>query len=253
MTDRVPQFAIIAGSGFASFGEDAPGLDISTRFGRPSSTIRQLRYDDHSVYVLLRHGDDHSIAPHAINYRANLAALKLLKVSDVIALNTVGVIREQARPGQLAVPAQLIDFTWGRAHTIYDSPTAELDHIDFTEPFAPALRDSLMAASRAADAECHDGGVYGVTQGPRLETAAEVDRYERAGVDYLGMTLMPEASVARELGIALAPLCLIVNYAAGRSDSSIHADIAENTMTAKLQAMRVMKHFLDEPVNPNPS
>lgn len=246
MSKKAEQFAIIAGSGFASFGDDAPGLTISTRFGGPSSAIKQLKYDDHTVYVLLRHGEDHRFAPHAINYRANLAALHLLKVTHIIAINTVGVIRSQVKPGQLAVPDQLIDYTWGRVHSIYDEPSQELAHIDFTEPFPAGLRRALLDAAQGADAECHDGGIYGVTQGPRLETAAEVDRYERDGVDYLGMTLMPEASLARELGIALVPLCLIVNYAAGRGDKAIHEDIADSTMTAKLQAMRVLKRFFQQ-------
>ncbi len=243
MTVTAHQYAIIAGSGFASFGEGAPGLDVSTRFGPPSSPVKQLQYDDHAVYVILRHGDDHSIAPHAINYRANLAALKMLGVSRIIALNTVGVIRDKVQPGQLAVPAQLIDYTWGRVHSIYNEPSAKLDHIDFTEPFSAALREDLLAAAQAADAECHAGGIYGVTQGPRLETAAEVDRYARDGVDYLGMTLMPEAALARELAIEYAALSLIVNYAAGRGEKSIHEDIEDSTMSAKLQAMRVLKQF----------
>lgn len=245
MSGEQQQYAIIAGSGFASFGEGSPGVSIATRFGSPSSLIRQLQYDDHTVYVLLRHGDDHSIPPHAINYRANLAALQLLGVTQVIAINTVGVIRKQVKPGQLAVPDQLIDYTWGRLHSIYDKPSTALDHIDFTEPFAEPLRQALLAAAQAADAECHDGGVYGVTQGPRLETAAEVDRFARDGVDYLGMTLMPEAALARELGLSLAPLCLIVNYAAGRGEQAIHADIEDSTMTAKMQAMRVLKQFFE--------
>lgn len=245
MPVKTPKFAIIAGSGFGSFGEGAAGLDLTTRFGSPSSPVRELRYDNHSVYVLLRHGDDHSIAPHAINYRANLAALALLSVDHVIAINTVGIIREQARPGQLAVPAQLIDYTWGRDHSIFGGSAANLHHIEFTEPFSASLRSALLVAADAADAECHDGGVYGVTQGPRLETAAEVDRFEREGVDYLGMTLMPEAAIAREMGMKYAALSLLVNYAAGRGTRSIHADIEENTMTAKLQAMRLLKHFFE--------
>jgi 5'-methylthioinosine phosphorylase len=249
MSAKQEQYAIIVGSGFASFGDGSPGLSISTRFGSPSSSVKHLQYDDHSVYVLLRHGEDHSIAPHAINYPANLAALKLLGVTHIIAINTVGVIREQVRPGQLAVPDQLIDYSWGRVHSIYDKPAAGVDHIDFTEPFAQPLRLALLAAAQAAEAECHDGGVYGVTQGPRLETAAEVDRFARDGVDYLGMTLMPEAALARELGMSLAPLCLIVNYAAGRGERAIHDDIEDSTMTAKLQAMRVLKRFFEQRVS----
>lgn len=245
MSERPEQYAIIVGSGFASFGEGSPGVQLATRFGSPSSSVKQLQFDDHAVYVLLRHGEDHSIPPHAINYRANIAALKMLHVTQVIAINTVGVIRSQARPGQLAVPDQLIDYTWGRVQSIYNEPSRGLAHIDFTDPFSTSLRRAMLRAAQAADAECHDGGTYGVTQGPRLETAAEVDRYERDGVDYLGMTLMPEAAIARELGIGLAALCLIVNYAAGRGKKAIHEDIEDSTMTAKMHAMRVLKRFFE--------
>lgn len=237
------RYAIIAGSGFTSFGDDAPGHAVMTRFGPPSSPIRQLRYDDHDVHVVLRHGERHDIPPHAINYRANLAALSLLGVDRVIALNTVGVIRPPAQPGQLAVPDQLIDYTWGRVHSIYSGRHANLEHVDFSEPFSSGLRSALLAAADAADVPCHDGGVYGVTQGPRLETAAEVDRYERDGVDYLGMTGMPEAGIARELGIEYAMLSLVVNYAAGRGEKAIHEDIEDSTMSAKLNAMRLLKRF----------
>jgi 5'-methylthioinosine phosphorylase len=246
MTGIGQQFAIIGGSGFATFGGDAPGDKVETRFGAPSSPVKQLQFANHNVYVIVRHGEAHDIPPHAINYCANLAALRDLGVDSVIALNTVGSIGRQTRPGQLAVPEQLIDYTWGRVHSIYDKPCATLTHADLTEPFSPGMRAALLRAASAAEAECHDGGVYGVTQGPRLETAAEVNRLERDGVNYIGMTAMPEAAIARELGMNYACLSLIVNYAAGRGDKSIHEDIDDSTMTAKMQAMRVLKAFFQE-------
>ncbi len=182
------------------------------------------------------------IPPHAINYRANLKALHQLKVDCVVAMNTVGVIRKNIHPGQIAVPDQLIDYTWGRAHSIYEG-VGDIDHIDFTKPFAEALRQGLLRAARAADVEVCDGGVYAACQGPRLETAAEVARLERDGADFIGMTAMPEASLARELGMDYACLSLIVNYAAGRGENAIHADIEASTMTAKLQSMKVLREF----------
>ncbi len=247
MTASKQQFAIIGGSGFATFGGDAPGESVTTRFGAPSSAIKQLSFAEDNVYVIARHGEAHDIPPHAINYRANLLALEELGVESVIALNTVGCIGRQFSPGQLAVPDQLIDYTWGRVHSIYYEPCATLEHADLTEPFSPALRAALLAAAESADAHCHDGGVYGVTQGPRLETAAEVNRLERDGVEIVGMTAMPEAAIARELGMDYACLSLIVNYAAGRGEKSIHEDIDDSTMTAKMQAMRVLKAFFKGP------
>lgn len=246
------RYALIAGSGFAGFGAaesrdgnaggERPVRRVLTRFGAPSAPVRTADYGDHRVLMLARHGDDIGIAPHRINYRANLAALRMLGANTVIALNTVGVIPSRFYPGNLAVPQQILDYTWGREHTIYNNDQA-VDHIDVTRPFGDDLRKALVRAAREAEVECHDGGVYGVTQGPRLESAAEVDRFERDGVDFLGMTAMPEASLARELGLDYACLSLLVNRAAGRGEASIHADIEASTLSAKLQAMRVLKQF----------
>ena len=242
MASADKQYAIIAGSGFQSFGDDAAGNTVATPFGTTSGPIRELQYDDHTVYLLPRHGDELLIPPHAINYRANLQALHQLKVDAVIAMNTVGVVSQDIHPGQIAVPDQLIDYTWGRAHSIYEG-TGRIDHIDFTTPFSESLRQGLMQAASAADIKLCDGGVYAVCQGPRLETSAEVDRLERDGADFIGMTAMPEAALARELGMEYACLSLVVNYAAGRGENSIHADIEASTMTAKMQSMKVLREF----------
>ena len=242
MSDPDKQYAIVAGSGFRSFGADSEGTQVATPFGAPSAPVRELEYEDHTVYLLPRHGDELDIPPHAINYRANMKALSQLGVDGIIAVNTVGVIATNIHPGQIAVPNQLIDYTSGRAHSIYEGGGA-LDHIDFTTPFSEALRQGLLKAARNAEVRIHDGGVYAVTQGPRLETAAEVDRLERDGADYVGMTAMPEAALARELGMEYACLSLIVNYAAGRGEISIHDELEASTMTAKMQAMKVLRVF----------
>lgn len=237
------QYAVIAGSGFRSFGEDAVPHELRTDFGEPSSPVRELKYGDRTVFLLARHGDGLVIPPHRINYRANLAALKALGVESIIALNTVGVITGGQHPGQIAIPDQIIDYTFGRDHSIYDGESDNLDHIEFTEPFAEHLRQELRVAADNAGIAAHDGGVYAVMQGPRLETIAEVNRLERDRVDYIGMTAMPEAALARELDMDYACLSLIVNYAAGRGEKAIHADIEESTMTAKMQAMKVLREF----------
>jgi len=241
--DTEDQYGIIAGSGFGGFGEGSVQRMVTTRFGEPSAPVRELSYGAHKVFTLARHGEDHDIAPHCINYRANLTALKLLNVSHVIALNTVGAIPLRIHPGQLAVPDQLIDYTWGRKHSIYEGSNYGLEHIDFSRPFSEKIRLGLLEAARTADIDCHDGGIYGVTQGPRLESIAEVDRFEREGIDYLGMTAMPEASIARELGMEYACLSLVVNPAAGRGEASIHDAIEASTQTAKMQALKVLKQF----------
>ncbi len=237
------QFAIIAGSGFQSLTEDSDGRVFPTDFGAPSSPVRDLKIGDRTVYLLSRHGDSLLIPPHRINYRANLKALELLGTTDIIALNTVGVIAEGLPPGSLAVPDQIIDYTSGRDHSIYDEDSASLDHIDFSNPLDLRLRKSLLLAAKAIDVPCHDGGVYAVTQGPRLETAAEVDRLEKDGADYVGMTAMPEASLSMELGMRFACLSLIVNYAAGRGDKAIHEDIEASTASAREQSLKIVSEF----------
>lgn len=243
MTSARPQYAVIAGSGFQSFGKDSAEHQLSTDYGVPSSPVREVAYGGQMVFLLARHGDELLIPPHRINYRANLAALRSLGVERIIALNTVGVIAAGQHPGEITIPDQLIDYTFGRDHSIHDGESDSLNHIEFTEPFAGRLRADLLAAAQKSGIEVHDGGVYAVTQGPRLETIAEVNRLERDGADYIGMTAMPEAALARELDMEYACLSLVVNYAAGRGEKAIHADIEASTVTARSRAMTILQAF----------
>lgn len=237
------RYALIVGSGFPVESRDNGGLTVDTRFGEPSAPIHEVLFHGCTVLSLARHGDAHTIPPHAINYRANLSALQQSGADRVVALNTVGVISKLRQPGEIAIPGQIIDYTWGRAHTIFDGADGVVEHIDFSEPFSAELRLQLLAAARAGNVDCHDGGTYAATQGPRLETAAEVDRLERDGADFVGMTAMPEASIARELGLQYACLALVVNRAAGRGDRPIHDDVEACTQAASSNAMRVLQHF----------
>jgi purine nucleoside phosphorylase len=240
-------YAILVGSGFDEFVTSGDPQQVSTRFGDPSAPIRPVDFGTSTVLVLPRHGDAHDLPPHLVNYRANLAALRQLGAQAVIALNTVGVISDVRKPGQVAVPDQVIDYTWGREHTIYDAPQPGFAHIEFTEPFAPGLRAGLLDAAQRAGVDCFDGGVYAATQGPRLESAAEIDRLERDGADYVGMTGMPEASLAMELGLDYACLSLIVNKAAGRGEKPIHDDVESSTLSARGEAMRIIHAFFESP------
>ena len=235
--------AVIIGSGFQSLAGESEGRTVTTRFGSPSAAVYETQLEGYRLLSLARHGDDHSIPPHKINYRANLLALKELGAEYVIALNTVGVASEIRRSGEIGVPDQLIDYTWGREHTIFDGADGVVEHIEFTEPFSAELRKDLLTAAAAAGLDCYDGGVYAATQGPRLETAAEVDRLERDGVDYIGMTAMPEAAIAFELGLKYACLALVVNRAAGRGDTPIHEDVEASTLSTRTQALRVLQQF----------
>jgi len=236
------QFAIVAGSGGVP-AATGPSRAVDTQFGEPSGPLHELGFGATTVLMLARHGDRHTIAPHAINYLANMQALRDAGTTDVIALNTVGVISDVAAPGEVAVPDDLIDYTWGRSHTIHG--TGSVVHIEFDAPFSADLRSALLDAAAHAGVRCHAGGVYAVTQGPRLETPAEIDRLERDGADYVGMTAMPEAAIARELGMGYACLALVVNRAAGRGSESIHAELEASSSSARRAATGVLRSFFE--------
>ena len=212
--------AVIGGTGLDQLSglEITASHSIDTPYGAPSRAVEEGVLDGHPVYFLHRHGSPGAIPPHTVNYRANIWALKSLGVTDIIAINAVGGISASARPGTLVVPDQVIDYTWGREHTFDDGSSGEMLHIDFTEPYDRDLRMALLACINARGIAHIDSGVHGVTQGPRLETAAEIQRMARDGCDIVGMTGMPEASLAREAGLAYACVCMVVNAAAGLDD-----------------------------------
>lgn len=214
-------YAIIGGSGLAKLSAlGAPRRRVMrTPFGEPSGALTLGTLGGQEVVFLARHGYGHTIAPHEINYRANIWALKELQVQGIFAMATVGGIAPELGPGTLVVPDQIIDYTYGRKGTFFEGAEASVTHVDFTLPYTQALRERLLQAARACDEPLIDGGVYACTQGPRLETAAEVERLARDGATMVGMTGMPEAALAREAELAYAALAVVVNHAAGRGDS----------------------------------
>lgn len=200
---------------------------VETAYGLPSGPLVRGRLARRQLCFVMRHGPGHKLAPHRINYRANIRALADAGCRRVIGIAAVGGITPPMRAGRIVIPDQLIDYSWGRAHTFYDDVTGgALDHIDFTEPYSEPLRGALIEAARELAMDPAARGVHGVTQGPRLETAAEIDRMARDGCDIVGMTGMPEAALAREAGMDYACCAVVVNAAAGRSDGApIHAEI----------------------------
>lgn len=238
-------YALIVGSGWETLAGDDDGTQVDTEFGAPSARVHRLRFGNCHVLSMARHGDGHTIPPHAINYRANVLALKKLGADAIIGLNTVGVITSKAAPGSIAVPDQLLDYTWGREQTLFDGRRGVVEHIDFTEPFTGALRNELLQAAARAGVDCFDGGVYATVQGPRLETAAEIDRLERDGADYIGMTAMPEAAIAREAAVDYACIAMVVNPAAGRGDGPIHAAVERHTRDARSATMSTLQALFD--------
>jgi len=238
-------YGLIIGSGWDTLASGDSGTEVDTEYGAPSAPIHRLNLGGNTVLSLARHGEGHTLPPHLINYRANILALRQLGVDAIVSLNTVGVVSDLRDSGQVAVPDQLLDYTWGREHTIYDGRRGEVGHIDFTEPFSATLREALLAAAGKAGVDCYDGGVYAATQGPRLETAAEVDRLERDGADYIGMTAMPEAAIAREADVDYACIAMIVNRAAGRGDVPIHDDVEASTIAARNATMSILEAFFE--------
>ncbi|GAB2505473.1 S-methyl-5'-thioinosine phosphorylase [Arenimonas alkanexedens] len=212
--------AVIGGTGVYRLAslENADAIEGQTPWGATSGPVRLGTIGRRRVAFLARHGEGHSLPPHRVNYRANLWQLKQLGASRVLAINTVGGITERFGPRVLALPDQLIDYTWGRAASFWDGEGGEVLHVDFGEPYTPSLRAEVLAAAARAGAPVLDGGCYGATQGPRLETRAEIARMRRDGCDLVGMTGMPEAGLARELGLDYACLAVVANWAAGCSD-----------------------------------
>ncbi len=209
--------AVIGGTGVYRLADlqDVDTREVDTRFGKPSGPIRIGTLLGQRVAFLARHGEGHSVPPHLINYRANLAALQDIGATRVLALNTVGGIGDDFGPRVLACPDQLIDYTWGRVSTICEEPGSEVVHVDFGDPYTTMLRHKIIAAARVTGVSLMSSGCYGATQGPRLETKAEIARMRRDGCDLVGMTGMPEAGLARELGLDYACLAIVANWAAG--------------------------------------
>jgi len=214
--------AIIGGSGLTRLSTLAVAHRevVRTPYGQPSSALIFGRLGGRDVAFLARHGHGHTIPPHRVNYRANLWALKDRNVDAILAVASVGAIASIHAPGDLVLPHQLIDYTSGREQTFFDGGDRQVVHVDFTHPYSAELRARCLDAARNAGIALHDGGVYGAVSGPRLETAAEIDRMEHDGATLVGMTGMPEAALARELGIAYASITVVVNHAAGRGTSA---------------------------------
>ena len=215
--------AIIGGSGLTQLSnlDVTRRLAVRTPYGEPSGTLTFGRIAGGDVVFLARHGYGHTIPPHEVNYRANIWALQEQKVEGVVSVASVGGIRADLPPGTIAVPHQILDYTWGRKNTFFEGGEQPVTHIDFTEPYSAELRRRILDAARACGEAVIEDAIYAASQGPRLETAAEIDRLERDGADVVGMTGMPEAVLAREAGLAYAAIAVVANFAAGRG-ASVH-------------------------------
>lgn len=239
--------AIIGGSGLTTLSN----LDVSHRevvrtpYGEASGALVFGQICGQPAVFLPRHGYGHTIPPHKVNYRANMWALNHHKVSGIISVASVGSIRSDLHPGDIVLPHQIIDYTWGRNSTFFDGNGTPVNHIDFTDPYDPELRRRILEAGEQLSIDVKVGAVYAATQGPRLETAAEINRLERDGADVVGMTGMPEAALARELGTPYAAINVVANHAAGRGSSTngIHFESLEPVLQ---EAMGRVKAIIEK-------
>lgn len=226
------KIAIIGGTGLTSIkGLEIIGREIvQTPYGEPSGPLVQGILSGHNVYFLPRHGAAHTIPPHKINYRANIWALKEAGIEQVIAVNAVGGIRKDMQPGKLIIPDQVIDYTVSRTNTFFDEGLKKVVHIDFTYPFCEELREDIINAAKTHSISVIKKGTYAATQGPRLETAAEINRLEKDGCHLVGMTCMPEAALAREQDLCYASISVVANLAAGRGTDNLTMEVIEKNL-----------------------
>jgi 5'-methylthioadenosine phosphorylase/5'-methylthioinosine phosphorylase len=243
--------AIIGGTGLSQIN----GLQIlekkqlSTPFGSPSADYLLGQFNGKDIIFLARHGSPHIIPPHKINYCANIWGLKELGVKKIIAVAAVGGITAAMHPGRIIIPEQIIDYSYGRQHSFFEDnldQSGQVVHIDFTRPYSEQLRNQLINAAQLSNLNIHSGGVYGCTQGPRLETAAEISRMERDGCDLVGMTGMPEAALARELRLEYATCAIVANWAAGKTEGEITMpEIEQNLKVGIANTTLLLEKFIE--------
>lgn len=244
--------AIIGGTGLTQLDNlnITKRMIVRTPYGEPSQPLMFGEIEGHEVIFLARHGNGHAIPPHEVNYRANISALHMQGVTKIAAIATVGGIHQDLAAGVIAIPHQIIDYTYGRKNTFYDGISLPVKHIDFTEPYCADMRARWQQAADNAGEAVITTGIYAATQGPRLETAAEINRLERDGATMVGMTGMPEAALARELDISYAAICPVANYAAGRGDS-VHGIQYEEMMIHLNETMARVRNIIAELVKLN--
>lgn len=241
--------AIIGGTGLTQLAnlEITHRQVIRTPYGEPSGALTIGKIKNEEVIFLARHGYGHTIAPHDVNYRANMWALQSRGVKDVVSVASVGGIHSDLTPGRIVIPDQIIDYTWGRKSTYRVGSDSPVLHMDFTEPYCEDMRQLCMRAAADCGESHVSSGVYACSQGPRLETKAEIDRMERDGATMVGMTGMPEALLARELGLCYAAIGVVANYAAGRgsSEHAIHYDEVDAVLKGAMQRVRsILEHLV---------
>ena len=241
------KIAIIGGTGLTQLSDltITKRDKLTTPYGSPSADFITGELNQKEVIFLSRHGNPHTIAPHKINYRANIWGLKQLGVEQIVAVAAVGGITEEMIPAHIAIPDQIIDYSHGRIHTFFEDENYPVTHIDFTYPYSQKLRSALITAAAQANINISPIGTYGCSQGPRLETAAEIKRMEKDGCDVVGMTGMPEAALAKELAMDYAAISVVANWAAGKSAGEITiTEIEQHLLIGMANITEILKVFI---------
>jgi len=248
------KIAIIGGSGVYDLFEGGQNIVVKTPYGKVEN-ISKIKSKGSDVFFLPRHGPEHSVPPHLINYRANIFALHSLEVEKIYATNAVGSIDKKIKPGEFVVPDQLIDMTKDRILTFFDGETEivfkdgtskqGVVHLDYSEPYSPRLRKKFLELAKESSEKVHDGGVLVCTEGPRFETPAEIKMFQSFGGTLVGMTTVPEAILAREVQISYATLCLVTNFGAGMQEEVSHAEVIE-LFNKKIQTVKSMMQKIIE-------
>ncbi|MFA5983274.1 MAG: S-methyl-5'-thioinosine phosphorylase [Methylococcaceae bacterium] len=241
------KLAIIGGTGLTQLADFKliKTEQLQTPYGSPSAAYVTGELNGVALVFLARHGNPHSIAPHKVNYCANIWGLQQLGVEQIIAVTAVGGITQDMAPAHIAIPDQIIDYTYNRKHTFFEDPGDPVTHIDFTFPYTPDLRTRLIYAAARANLTISQSATYGCTQGPRLESAAEIKRMQQDGCDLVGMTAMPEATLAKELGMQYAGISVVANWAAGKTQGEITmAEIEHNLHLGMANAASLLKEFV---------
>ncbi len=240
--------AIIGGTGLNQWADlEITGSEtVQTPYGVPSAPLVYGQVGGVEAVFLARHGEGHKLPPHAINYRANLWALQAAGATAVVAVAAVGGIAAWFAPGEVAIPDDVLDYTWGREHSYSDGrESSPLKHVEFSHPYAPGLRKALQSAAEHSGVRIAGAGVMAVTQGPRLESPAEIRKLQRDGADMVGMTGMPEAALAAELGLDYACLAVSVNWAAGvQGIEDIHAQIEQSIVQGMGKVRQILAQTL---------
>ncbi|MBT8046988.1 MAG: S-methyl-5'-thioinosine phosphorylase [Xanthomonadales bacterium] len=236
--------ALLGGTGLTELADRFETSVSDTPYGAPSSPVRVIQTEPVTLLFLPRHGNPHRLPPHRVNYRANMWALRKAGADAVLAVSAVGGITEAYAPGVLAAPDQLVDYSWGREHTYCDSGDVNLVHVDFSYPYSGPLRKLLLTSAASQEIDLVDGGCIGVFQGPRLESAAEIERSRRDGCDMAGMTSLPEAGLARELGLDYAGIAVVSNWGAGVHGELISEDNIAETLREPMTRVRALVQSL---------